>query len=127
MDVKTTAKSTTALVALSRDQRLERWIALLRENGEIVYNALPGIDNMTDAQLSVMGIAGTPLEPAFNDPTLQSAGLTGPRSVKTGMDFFEMPRDEMHAICHYLGKSVSGHTAANRLQAERSGFDSHSG
>src|SRR5215210_2146480 len=101
----------------TREQRLERWIELLRSDPERRLRSLHEIEHLSTACRRACRADDSPLTVAYKDPALRSAGLRSDR-VGDCTDFFELSDEQMHhAFCScHVGIRVTGSDAAQRLR-----------
>ena len=101
---------------ISREQRLERWIALLRADPERKLRSLNEIEHLPQASRRECRSENSPLTVAYEDPILRAAGLKSDR-VGDCTDFFDLSDREMHfAFCScHVGARLSSYEAAERL------------
>ena len=102
---------------MTREQRLERWIGLLKADPERTLRSLHEIEHLSAACRRECRAENSPLTVAYEDPILRSAGLTSDR-VGDCTDFFELSDKQMHhAFCScHVGAKLTGHEAAERLR-----------
>jgi hypothetical protein len=103
--------------AMTRDQRLERWIGLLQADHERKLRSLHEIEHLPTASRRECRAENSPLTVAYEDPILRSAGL---RSDCVGdcTEFFGLSDRQMHhAFCScHVGARLTGQEAAERLR-----------
>lgn len=104
--------------AMSRDQRLERWVELLEQQPERTLTALAGTEYQPVAARDAMRSAGSPLTVAFEDPLLRAEGLKDD-TYGEAKRFFEITDRQLHAIvcyCH-IGAMTPAYRSARRVRA----------
>ena len=103
--------------AMSREQRLERWIGLLQSDPERKLRSLHEIEHLPTADRRQCRAESSPLAVAYEDPLLRAAGLPSDR-VGDCTAFFGLSDDDMHhAFCScHVGASLTGHEAGERLR-----------
>ena len=104
-------------IPLTREQRLERWMELLRADPERKLRSLHEIEHLSVASRRECRAENSPLTVAYKDSTLRSAGLNSDR-VGDCTDFFELSDKQMHhAFCScHVGARLTGSAAADRLR-----------
>ena len=103
--------------AMSRDQRLERWVELLEQQPERTLTALAGTEYQPVAARDAMRSAGSPLTVAFEDPLLRAEGLKDD-TYGEAKRFFEITDRQLHRIvcyCH-VGAEVRAGTTARHVR-----------
>jgi hypothetical protein len=110
-------RTTNTAVALSREQRLNRWIELLEDNGERRLRSLHEIEHLSRLERRQCRADNSPLTVAYEDPLLRAAGLRSDR-IGDCTDFFELSDRQMHhAFCScHVGFNLTGMQAADRLR-----------
>ena len=103
--------------SMTREQRLERWIGLLRSEPERRLRSLQEIEHLSDACRRECRADNSPLTVAYDDPALRSAGLRSDR-VGDCTAFFELSDEQVHhAFCScHVGIMMTGSEAARRLR-----------
>ena len=103
--------------AMTREQRLERWIGLLQTDPGRKLRSLHEIEHLPTASRRQCRAENSPLAAAYDDPLLRSAGLRSDR-VGDCTAFFGLSDEDMHhAFCScHVGASLTGQEAAERLR-----------
>ena len=101
--------------SMTREQRLERWIGLLRSEPERKLRSLQEIEHLSDASRRECRADNSPLTVAYEDPVLHSAGLRSDR-VGDSTAFFELSDEQVHhAFCScHVGIMMTRSEAARR-------------
>lgn len=87
----------------SREQRLERWSALLGREPHRLLNTFPGTEFMDPKVRDSMSCANSAISVAFEDPVLRESGLADD-SYGTAKRFFGLSDAQMHWVlcyCHH--------------------------
>jgi hypothetical protein len=93
--------------ALTRQERLQRWIDLLERDPTRRLNSLGEIEYKPPAERALVREDNSPLSIAYADPVLRADGLESDR-LGDAMRYFEISDGQAHyALCSCL----SGHTA----------------
>jgi hypothetical protein len=102
---------------MSRNQRLERWAALLEQNPGQRLSTLPQTENQPVIARASMRADGSPMSIAFADPVFRAAGLAND-SYGEAKRFFELTDRQLHrTICYcHFGATVSAATAAHYVR-----------
>jgi hypothetical protein len=103
--------------SMTPEQRLDRWITVLKGHGERKLRSLHEIEHLPAATRRTCRADDSPLAVAYHDPILRSAGLKSDR-VGDCTDFFALSDRQMHhAFCScHVGAKLTGTEAAERLQ-----------
>ena len=103
--------------SMTREQRVERWIGLLRSDPERRLRSLQEIEHLSDACRRECRADNSPLTVAYDDPALRSAGLRSDR-VGDCTAFFGLSDEQVHhAFCScHVGVMMTGSEAARRLR-----------
>ena len=75
--------------ALTRRQRLQRWVDLLERQPDRCLRALTGTEYQPASVRDTMRVAGSPITVAFEDPILRAEGLKDD-TYGEAKRFFEM-------------------------------------
>ena len=104
--------------AMSREERLERWIDVLETNPDRRLHSLYEIEYLSRDERQNCRATNSPLTVAYEDAVLRAQGLKSDR-VGDCMQFFEMTDRQMHhAFCScHVGRNFDAKEAAQRLRA----------
>jgi hypothetical protein len=108
--------------AMSRNERLERWAALLERNPDRRLSTLHQTEYQPARGRAAMRSDGSPISVAFEDPVLRAAGLEND-SYGEAKRFFELTDHQLHVVicyCHF-GETLSAATAAHHIRRALSG------
>lgn len=102
---------------LSKRQRLLRWASALESSRGTQLNTFKSIEHKPRKERSTARVGNSPLTVAFEDPVLQSAGLSGD-SFGEVAQFFGLSHWQLHAlVCHcHHGKTVAADRVALRVR-----------
>jgi len=103
---------------MSREQRLQRWVELLRAQAGRTLRTLHGTEYQPPEVRDAMREDDSPISVAFADPILRLQGLRDD-TYGEAKRFFDLKDREMHHIlcyCH-LGASMTAESAAARIAA----------
>jgi hypothetical protein len=117
-DVRARAIVAEARPAMTRDERLKRWVDLLQAHGRRPLNALRWVEFYTQAERPRLRQDGSPIALAYADPLLRAQGLAGD-TLGDAQAFFGLSEDESHQLlcdCHHLGR-MTGRSTAGRIRA----------
>lgn len=103
--------------SLTRQERLERWIALLERDPARRLNSLGEIEYKPPEERALIREENSPLTVAFEDPVLRAEGLGSDR-LGDAMNFFELSDGQAHyALCSCLsGRNMEAASFAQRLR-----------
>jgi hypothetical protein len=103
--------------ALTRQERLERWIAILERDPTRRLNSLGEIEYKPPAERALIRENNSPLTVAYEDPILRADGLASDR-LGDAMRYFELSEGQAHyALCSCLsGRSMDAAAFAQRLR-----------
>jgi hypothetical protein len=103
--------------AMSRDERLKRWISVLESNAARPLRSLFQFEYVPPDKRRACRAENSPLTVAFEDPVLRREGLKGD-SLGDVLDFFDITEHHLHyAFCScHIGASFSANQAAQRLR-----------
>jgi hypothetical protein len=107
--------------ALSKRERLDRWIELLDRNPDRVLRTLDEIEWKPKAERLAMRADNTALTIAYSDPVLRAEGLASDR-FGDAVRFFDISEHDAHIVlcsCHG-GESMRAEEAARRVRGIRS-------
>lgn len=102
---------------MSRQQRIERWAALLEKVPGRRLRALTGTEHLKREARDASRCEGSPISVAFEDPVLRMRGLKDD-SYGEAKRFFELTDWQLHDIvcsCH-VGTMFRGEWAAARVR-----------
>ena len=102
-------------LALSRTERLERWIELLERNPKRRLSPFYQTEFQAAGTRDAMRVEGSALEVAFEDPYLRASGLASD-SYGEAKRFFEITDHQLHRMvcyCHVGARESAGTTARN--------------
>jgi hypothetical protein len=104
-------------VAMTRTDRLERWIELLARDPSRRLNTFHEIEHKPADARRASRVDNSPMSVAFSDPVLRADGLASDR-VGDAMDFFELSEGDIHrAFCScFYGESMRAGEVAERLK-----------
>jgi hypothetical protein len=108
--------------AMNRNQRLERWSDLLRQEPERVLSALTGTEYRAPEERNFMRADNSPLSVAFADKRLRGQGLRDD-TYGEAKRFFELSDRQLHEIvcyCH-VGATMQASRAASCVRGAMSG------
>ena len=110
-------KQIDAARAMSREERLQRWIEVLEANPGRKLNSLNEIEYLSAFEREACRADNSPLTVAFEDPVLRAQGLKSDR-VGDCLQFFGLTERQVHhAFCScHVGISLSAKHAAQRLR-----------
>jgi len=113
-------KLAEAAPAMSRDERLTRWITALEGNPERQLRSLFEFEYVPPDKRRACRAEDSPLTVAFEDPVLRREGLQGD-SLGDVLDFFDITEHHLHyAFCScHVGSSW------RRVQSPISPMDVH--
>ena len=103
--------------ALSRTERLERWIELLERNPKRRLSAFYQTEFQAPGTRDAMRAEGSALAVAFEDPYLRASGLAND-SYGEAKRFFEITDRQLHRMvcyCH-VGAEVRAGTTARHVR-----------
>jgi hypothetical protein len=102
---------------LSRQERLQRWIALLEIDPSRRLNSLGEIEYKPPAERALVREDNSPLTVAYEDPILRADGLASDR-LGDAMRYFALSDGQAHyALCSCLsGRTMDASTCAQRLR-----------
>jgi hypothetical protein len=102
---------------MTRQQRLERWIAVLEAEPTRRLCSLYEIEYLSPEERRQCRSNGSPLTVAYEDPVLRAQGLKSDR-VGDCVGFFEITEHNVHhAFCScHVGSVFTGKDAAARLR-----------
>jgi hypothetical protein len=103
--------------AMSRNERLERWVELLERNPGRRLSTLHQTEYQPASERAAMRSDGSPISVAYEDPVLRAAGLEND-SYGEAKQFFELTDHQLHRVicyCHF-GATVSAATAAHHIR-----------
>jgi hypothetical protein len=102
---------------MTRQERLDRWIAILESDPKRRLNSLEEIEYKPAAERALVREDGSPLSVAFDDPVLRTEGLKSDR-LGDAMNFFELNDGQAHyAFCSCLGgRTMEAGSFAQRLR-----------
>lgn len=108
---------TSAVRSLTRAERLERWVEVLRQYGGDMLTTLDGTEYRRPDERAAMRRNNSPITVAFHDPLLRGAGMRDD-TYGEARRFFELSDHELHyVVCHcHCGARMSGHAAADRVR-----------
>ena len=103
--------------AMSREERLERWIEALEANPTRKLRSLYEIEYLSPQERQECRSSNSPLTVAYEDPLLRAQGLKSDR-VGDCLHFFELTDRQMHhAFCScHVGRNFDAKQAAQRLR-----------
>jgi hypothetical protein len=107
--------------ALSKRERLDRWVELLEREPDRVLRTLDEIEWKPKAERRAMRADNSALTIAFSDPVLRAEGLLSDR-FGDAVDFFQISEHDAHIVlcsCHG-GEAMRADAAARRLRGIRS-------
>ena len=107
--------------ALSKRERLDRWIELLERDPDRVLRTLDEIEWKPKAERLAMRADNSALTIAYADPVLRAEGLASDR-FGDAVKFFDISEHDAHIIlcsCHG-GESMRAEEAARRVRGIRS-------
>jgi hypothetical protein len=107
--------------ALSKRERLDRWIELLERDPDRVLRTLDGIEWKPKAERLAMRADNSALTIAYADPVLRAEGLASDR-FGDAVKFFDISEHDAHIVlcsCHG-GESMRAEEAARRVRGIRS-------
>jgi hypothetical protein len=107
--------------ALSKRERLDRWIELLDRNPDRVLRTLDEIEWKPKAERLAMRADNSALTIAYSDPVLRAEGLASDR-FGDAVRFFDISEHDAHIVlcsCHG-GESMRAEEAARRVRGIRS-------
>jgi hypothetical protein len=107
--------------ALSKRERLDRWIELLERDPDRVLRTLDEIEWKPKAERLAMRADNTALTIAYADPVLRAEGLASDR-FGDAVKFFDISEHDAHIVlcsCHG-GESMRAEEAARRVRGIRS-------
>ncbi len=116
-DVKVPKQTT----ALSKRERLDRWIELLERDPDRVLRTLDEIEWKPKAERLAMRADDSALTIAYSDPVLRAEGLASDR-FGDAVKFFEISEHDAHIVlcsCHG-GEAMLAEEAARRVRGIRS-------
>ena len=119
-EVETTVAATVK--PMTRRQKLERWVQVLREQYcNVLLANLRRIEYMNEQQFNAAREDNSILTAAANDPVLKEAGLQND-TVGEARRFFELTSGQLHSMtCFCLSASEStGKEAAARIERSAS-------
>lgn len=104
--------------AMTRRERLERWVQLLETDPRRRLYSLGDIEFQPRDTRHLMRADDSPLTVAYNDPVLREQGLESDR-LGDGVAFFGLSDGDAHRIlCSCLnGRTMEASTAARRVRA----------
>ncbi|ATU94598.1 hypothetical protein [Phyllobacterium zundukense] len=108
--------------AMSRSERLERWVELLERHPGRRLSTLHQTEYQPARERAAMRSNGSPISVAFADPVLRAAGLEND-SYGEAKRFFELTDHQLHRVicyCHF-GETLSAATAAHHIRKALSG------
>lgn len=103
--------------AISREERLERWVQLLERKPRRRLNTLWETEYQRPVQRNAMRGNNTALTVAFEDPEFRAAGLSDD-TFETAKRFFSLSNWELHEIvcsCRF-GRSLEARYAASMVR-----------
>jgi hypothetical protein len=107
--------------ALSKRERLDRWIELLERDPDRVLRTLDEIEWKPKAERLAMRADNSALTIAYADPVLRAEGLASDR-FGDAVKFFDISEHDAHIVlcsCHG-GESMRAEEAARRVRGIRS-------
>jgi hypothetical protein len=107
---------------LSRRERLMRWAEILKREGPRLLQPLKYVEFYAPAERARLRADQSPIEIAFADPVLRTAGLAGD-AFGHAQTFFGLTDSEAHFLlcdCHWRGR-MTGDGAARRVRAIANG------
>jgi hypothetical protein len=108
--------------AMTRNERLERWVELLEQNPDRRLSTLNQTEYQPARDRAAMRSDDSPITVAFQDPVLRAAGLEND-SYGEAKQFFELTDHQLHRVicyCHF-GATVNAATAAHHIRAVLTG------
>ena len=104
--------------AMTREERLARWIKVLDTRPERQLRSLFEIEYRPPIERRGCRADNSPLTVAFEDPVLREEGLKSDR-LGDCLDFFEITEGQLHhAFCScHVGSSFNAKQAADRLRS----------
>ncbi|PBB24013.1 hypothetical protein CK228_28985 [Mesorhizobium sp. WSM4312] len=102
---------------MTRQQRIERWAALLEKDPDRCLGALTGTEHLKREARDSSRCQGSPITVAFDDPVLRELGLRDD-SYGEAKRFFELTDWQLHSIvcsCH-VGTTFKAQWAAARVR-----------
>ncbi len=108
--------------AMTRNERLERWVELLEQNPDRRLSTLNQTEYQPARDRAAMRSDDSPITVAFQDPVLRAAGLETD-SYGEAKQFFELTDHQLHRVicyCHF-GATVSAGTAAYHIRKALAG------
>ena len=103
--------------AMSRTERLERWVELLERNPGRRLSTLHQTECQPATERAAMRSNGSPISVAFEDPVLRAAGLEND-SYGEAKRFFELTDRQLHKVicyCHF-DETLSAAEAAHQIR-----------
>ena len=98
---------------MSKQQRLERWVAALEQRGGQRLRPLERVEFQASGERQHLRADNSPLTVAFQDDDLRAAGLESDR-LGDAMEFFGLSDHQAHLLvcdCHYGGAMQAAHVA----------------
>lgn len=110
-------KPIEAAPPMSREERLERWIAVLEANPKRRLRSLYEIEYLSPNERQNCRTENSPLTVAYEDPVLRAQGLKSDR-VGDCLEFFELTERQVHhAFCScHVGSRFDANQAAERIR-----------
>jgi hypothetical protein len=108
--------------AMSRSERLERWVEILERNPDRRLATLYQTEYQPARERAAIRSEDSPISVAFADPVLRAAGLNND-SYGEAKRFFELTDHQLHEVicyCHF-GETLSAATAAHHIRRALSG------
>jgi hypothetical protein len=108
--------------AMSRSERLERWVELLERNPDRRLATLHQTEYQPARERAAIRSEESPISVAFADPVFRAAGLNND-SYGEAKRFFELTDHQLHEVicyCHF-GETLSAATAARHIRRALTG------
>lgn len=104
--------------AMSKQQRLERWAAVLEQRGGQKLRPLVRVEYLSSGERQHLRIDNSPLSVAFQDDDLRAAGLESDR-LGDAIKFFGLSDQQAHLLvcdCYY-GGAMQATQVARRIRS----------
>lgn len=116
--LQTVAEVNQQYPAMSRKERLERWVEVLERHPHRLLSTLHYTEHQFASVRAVMRADNSPISVAYYDNALRAAGLQGD-SYGDAQNFFDLTDRELHEVvcyCHFCA-TVSAAAAARCVRA----------
>ena len=106
----------SAVLIMTKQQKLERWADLIEKCGHVsmIRNLENWEDEMLNFPLSQLYMGHTPFLIAADDPVFREMGLIN--TASSAMRFFNLTKNELHEFTCDCGGQLSGRAMARHIR-----------